>query len=197
MVNINPFQIFEKSVRNVLQETSSEKEIVTKLKPHFQSFIESEGLVPDSYKIPAEEKYRQYLLYRPEDEAFSIVAFVWGPGQTAPIHDHLVWGLVGIYEGAIEETRYREKQNAPDEAGLHLDLVDTVIAKKHDISFVYPPNADIHSVRNPFDEMAITIHIYGTDIGKQNRHSYQKEPYQIKPIVTPHYNKVPVYSNQG
>ena len=132
-------------------------------------------------------------MYKPEDEAFSIVAFVWGPGQIAPIHDHLVWGLVGVYEGAIEETRYKKIDNDEQDNGFHLEVVDTVIAKTHDISFVYPPNADIHGVRNPFDETAITIHIYGTDIGKQNRHSYQKEPYTINSIVTPHDNKAPVY----
>jgi len=194
MVANNPFQVFEKSVRKVLQEAKSEKEIVHQLKPVFQSFIGKEGLVPDHYKIPKKEKYSQYLLYKPEDETFSIVAFVWGPGHTAPIHDHLVWGLVGIYEGAIEETRYRKKQNAED--SNQLEIVDIVIAKQHDISFVCPPNADIHGVRNPFQETAITIHIYGTDIGKQNRHAYQKDPYSIKPIVTPHDNKVPVYSYQ-
>ena len=176
MTSINSFQSFEKTVRKVLKEAKLEKDIVHTLKPYFRSFIETKGLVPNHYKSPKQDKYRQFLLYKPEDEAFSIVAFVWGPGQIAPIHDHLVWGLVGVYEGAIEETRYKKIDN-----------------DEQDISFVYPPNADIHGVRNPFDETAITIHIYGTDIGKQNRHSYQKEPYTINSIVTPHDNKAPVY----
>ncbi len=195
MTSMNAFQLFEITVRKVLQEAKSEKEIVHTLKPYFQSFIETKELVPEKYQRPKQDKYSQFLLYKPEDEAFSIVAFVWGPGQIAPIHDHLVWGLVGVYEGAIEETRYKKIENEEDENGLHLDVVDTVIAKTHDISFVYPPNADIHGVRNPFKETAITIHIYGTDIGKQNRHSYQKEPYTVNAIVTPHDNKIPVYTN--
>jgi predicted metal-dependent enzyme (double-stranded beta helix superfamily) len=193
MTSIHPFQIFEKSVRTVLQEAKSEKEIVNNLKPYFLSFIETEGLIPERYKSPKQDKYSQYLLYKPQDEAFSIVAFVWGPGQTAPIHDHLVWGLVGIYEGAIEETRYRKIQDDQSGIDFHLEVVDTVRAKKNDISSVYPPNADIHSVCNPYKDLAITIHIYGTDIGKQKRNSFQKETYAVNPIVTPHDNEVPVY----
>ncbi|WP_338448898.1 cysteine dioxygenase family protein [Niallia oryzisoli] len=193
MTAINHFQAFEKSVRKVLQEAKTEKEIVTQITPYFQLLIEKEGLIPESYKKPKQDKYRQYLLYKPQDEEFSIVLFVWGPGHTAPIHDHLVWGLVGVYEGAIEETRYKKTLSDQSPDDVHLEVINTVTAKKSDISFVYPPNADIHSVRNPYKDTAITIHIYGTDIGKQKRNSYQKETYAVNPIVTPHENEVPIY----
>lgn len=193
MTILDSFQSFENTIRTVLHEANSDKEIVDRLQPHFQSFITLDGLVPQKYKSPKGDKYSQYLLYKPGDEVFSIVAFIWGPGQSAPIHDHLTWGLVGVYEGAIEETRYKNVKSKEKENGFELEVINTVIAKKHDISFVYPPNADIHSVRNPFKETAVTIHLYGTDIGKQNRHSYQKEPYAINSIITPHDNQVPVY----
>ncbi|MDM5281900.1 cysteine dioxygenase family protein [Peribacillus frigoritolerans] len=190
----NPsIQTFEESIRKVLNVAKSEKEIVNQIQPYFQSLLQNEGLLPESYKQPKPNKYSQFLLYKPQDEAFSIVAFVWGPGQTAPIHDHLVWGLVGIYEGTIEETRYRKISNDESEVGFNLEVVETVIAKTKDISFVYPPNADIHSVRNPFNDIAITIHIYGTDIGKQKRNRYASETYAMKPIVTSHENEVPIY----
>ncbi len=190
---IQHLQTFEESVRKVLQEANSEKEIVNHIKPYFYSLLETEGLLPESYKQANLDKYRQFLLYKPQDEAFSIVAFVWGPGQTAPIHDHLVWGLVGIYEGAIEETRYRKVSDDKNEPTFSLEIVDTVIAKKKDISFVYPPNADIHSVRNPDKDLAITIHIYGTDIGKQKRNRYENATYTMNPIVTAHENEIPIY----
>jgi predicted metal-dependent enzyme (double-stranded beta helix superfamily) len=194
MTNIHQIQILEQSVRKVLQEATSEKEIVNQIKPYFLSFIEQDGLVPEQFKKPKPDKYRQYLLYKPQDEIFSLVAFVWGAGQTAPIHDHLIWGLVGVYEGAIEETRYRKIQDSHAAGGYRLEVVDVVTAKKNDISFVYPPHADIHSVCNPFPETAITIHLYGTDIGKQKRNAYQKEPFAVNAIVTPHENEIPFYS---
>ncbi|WP_052737896.1 cysteine dioxygenase family protein [Bacillus sp. SA1-12] len=194
MTHIKALQHFEKEVRKVLELEKSEKGIVNILKPHFAKLLETEGLLPQDYRQPRLEKYSQYLLYKPEDDAFSIVAFVWGPGQTAPIHDHLVWGLVGLYEGAIEETRYRKVHHDQFDRGFNLEVLDTVIAKKNDISFVYPPNADIHSVRNPYKDTAITIHIYGTDIGKQKRHRYENKSSEIHSIVTAHENVKPIFS---
>ena len=37
-----------------------------------------------------------------------MVSFVWGPGQKTPIHDHTVWGLVGMLRGA-ERCRLYER----------------------------------------------------------------------------------------
>lgn len=181
----------EIAIRNVLQQTSSEKEIVEQLKPHFDSFLKTKDLLPTTYKQPKEDRYSQFLLYKPEDEAFSIVGFVWGPGQTAPIHDHLVWGLVGVYEGAIEETRYQRIRS--EKGSYTLKKVGVVTANTQDISYVYPPNKDIHSVRNPFSEPAITIHLYGADIGSKERHIYD-ESASSKNIVTAHENEVPLYT---
>ncbi|WNS78359.1 cysteine dioxygenase family protein [Domibacillus sp. DTU_2020_1001157_1_SI_ALB_TIR_016] len=188
----NTLQQFEASVRKVLKDFKTNREIIDQLQPAFQTLLNTKGLLPEHYKKPKSEKYSQFLLYKPQDEAFSIVAFIWGPGQTAPIHDHLVWGLVGIYEGKIEETRYRKVAHNNEEE-FRLEIIETVVAKENDISFVYPPNTDIHSVRNPFDEPAITIHVYGTDIGKQKRNLYKNESFNKSTIVTAHENEEAIY----
>lgn len=191
MTIFQQLQTFEKSVGNVLKEVKSEQEIVRLIKPHLQTLLQTEGLLPDSYQQPKQTKYSQYLLYQPKDQSFSVVAFVWGPGHVAPIHDHLTWGLVGIYEGALEETRYKKVIN--EQSGFTLKITDKVVASKNDISFVYPPNADIHSVRNPYTAPAISLHVYGKDIGKHQRHLYQDQTFSINPIVTSHDNEFAIY----
>ena len=47
----------------------------------------------------------QYLLYCDPEERFSVVSFVWGPGQSTPTHDPSVWGLIGVLRGAGTESR--------------------------------------------------------------------------------------------
>lgn len=44
--------------------------------------------------------YQQYLIYADPQDRFSVVSFVWGPGQSTPIHDHTVWGLIGMLRGS-------------------------------------------------------------------------------------------------
>jgi len=49
-------------------------------------------------RIP--EHYMRYLLHVDSRQRFSVVSFVWGPGQRTPIHHHRVWWLMGMLRGA-------------------------------------------------------------------------------------------------
>jgi predicted metal-dependent enzyme (double-stranded beta helix superfamily) len=189
-----PFHQLEQDIRSVLEENKEYGAIVEQIRPFLQKLLQSEGLVPDNYLKPHAEKYAQYLLYKPEDEAFSVIAFIWGAGQKAPVHDHLIWGLVGVYEGEVEETRYRRIDNGLDAPQqFTLEAIKTIKAVKGDISFVYPPNYDIHGVSNLSDEIAVTIHIYGADIGKKPRHIHDPLTGSLRDVVTKHDNTDAIY----
>ncbi|OJF18413.1 MAG: hypothetical protein A6D91_06460 [Bacillaceae bacterium G1] len=185
---------FDRSLREVMQTTQEYPEIVERARPLLKKLLSAPHLLPEEYRRSRPDKYRQYLLYKPEDEAFSVIGFVWGPGQTSPVHDHLTWGLVGMYEGAIAEKRFRRLDDRTDPARAVLQEIETVYARAGDISFVYPDQADIHQVYNPYEEVAISIHVYGTDIGKRERHVYDLQTGAIRPVVTKHENEQPIYS---
>ena len=72
-----------------------------------RGLIASDDWLPEAFAAPSPEGYRQYLLHCDPLERFSVVSFVWMPGQRTPIHDHTVWGLVGVMRGAerCEECR--------------------------------------------------------------------------------------------
>ncbi|ALS21776.1 MULTISPECIES: cysteine dioxygenase family protein [Paenibacillus] len=190
------FKELEADIRSVLSRTGDFRTIVDEVRPFLQTLLQSDELLPERYQQPLPHKYAQYLLYKPEDEAFSVIAFVWGPGQVAPVHDHLVWGLVGIYKGAVEEKRYRRVDHGEAAPRRYtLEEVGTVHATKGDISFVYPPDYDIHGVSNPHSEVAVTIHVYGADIGKQERHIHDPATGALRDVVTKHDNDVPIYAD--
>src|SRR5688572_2524245 len=65
-----------------------------------KDLIDHDDWLPDEFAQPSAESYRQYLLHCDPLERFSVVSFVWGPGQKTPVHDHTVWGLVGVMRGA-------------------------------------------------------------------------------------------------
>ena len=62
--------------------------------------IETDDWLPDAFAQPDPEYYQQYLLYCDPNERFSVVSFVWGPGQTTPVHNHTVWGVIGMLRGS-------------------------------------------------------------------------------------------------
>jgi predicted metal-dependent enzyme (double-stranded beta helix superfamily) len=124
--------------------------------------------------------YRQYLLHCDPLERFSVVSFVWGPGQTTPVHDHTVWGLVGMLRGAERCRRYvRGKDGRVRPAGP-----ETVL-RPGDIDAVSPTVGDIHTVANAIaDRPSISIHVYGANIGAVRRHVFDPATGIVKDFVS-------------
>src|SRR5476649_2030593 len=52
--------------------------------------IAEDDWLPDAYAQPSPDRYQQFLLYADARQRFSVVSFVWGPGQQTPVHDHTV-----------------------------------------------------------------------------------------------------------
>ncbi len=103
--------------------------------------------------------YRCHLLHAEPDGSFSVVGMVWRPGQATPIHDHVAWCVFGVLQGSEFEQRYLLHDDGwLEEAGTAVNVVG-------DADGLAPPG-DIHLVRNNGAEVAISLHIYGTDISR-------------------------------
>jgi 3-mercaptopropionate dioxygenase len=107
-----------------------------------RALVATDDWLPPEFAEPHPEQYRQYLLYCDPWERFSVVSFVWGPGQRTPIHDHTVWGLIGMLRGAEISRDY-----AVDAA---CGLVAGQVARLDpgDVAAVSPRIGDIHTVEN-------------------------------------------------
>jgi predicted metal-dependent enzyme (double-stranded beta helix superfamily) len=109
------------------------------------------------------DRYRQHVLYVAPDGAFSVVSLVWRPGQETPIHDHVSWCVVGVYQGTECETRYHLHEDA---RGRFLVPVGRHASGPGHTVALAPPDEDIHKVTNAGADTAISIHVYGADIGR-------------------------------
>jgi 3-mercaptopropionate dioxygenase len=141
--------------------------------------------LPPEFAEPNPEQYRQYLLYCDPWERFSVVSFVWGPGQRTPIHDHTVWGLVGMLRGAEISRDY-----AFDTARR---LVPGGVSRlvPGDVCAVSPRIGDIHTVENALaDRPSISIHAYGANIGAVARHVFAAATGEAKPFVSGYANRL-------
>jgi predicted metal-dependent enzyme (double-stranded beta helix superfamily) len=136
-----------------------------------QPALLSPDLLLPEHRIGDPAGYRSHLLHVAPDGAFSLVALVWLPGQATAIHDHLSWCVVGVYEGAEQETRFR-----PTPSG-HLVTSGTTVAYPGDVAGLLPPG-DIHRVHNSSDATTISLHVYGADltvVGSSIRRAYPIE----------------------
>jgi len=127
--------------------------------------------LPAGHARPDPARYRQIPLHIDARKRFSVVAFVWGPGQSTPIHDHTVWGLIGMLRGAELSQPYRfVGAQRMVEAGPALRIA------AGQVEAVGPEVGDIHRVRNAHDDRtSISIHVYGGDIGAIERGIYRED----------------------
>lgn len=120
---------------------------------------------------PVGTDYSQYLLHLDKAERFSTVAFVWQPGRGTPIHDHTVWGLVGMLRGAELDQRF-----ALDAGGVPVALGEPSRLHPGDVAMLSPADGDIHQVSNALDDqVSISIHVYGGNIGTIARSSFSAD----------------------
>lgn len=115
------------------------------------------------YREPDPAHYRSHLLAVAPSRRFSVVSLVWLPGQITPIHDHICWCVVGVLQGLEREQRYSLHEGKDGERWL-VPLADEAVAPGSTCALV-PPTENIHQVRNAGDTLAISIHVYGDDIG--------------------------------
>jgi predicted metal-dependent enzyme (double-stranded beta helix superfamily) len=185
MSQIVRFREFVQSFTHLIDQIgNSESNIFIDGKSMLADLIRHDDWLPDAFARPDPERYQQYLLFCDPLERFSIVSFVWGPGHNTPIHDHTVWGMVGVMRGAeiCQEYNYVSDQLAP--------------GSKHrletgEIDLVSPSIGDIHTVSNALaDRPSISIHVYGSNIGAVKRHTYNAQTGQPKTFISGYSNKL-------
>jgi predicted metal-dependent enzyme (double-stranded beta helix superfamily) len=135
------------------------------------ALLAEDGWLAPHHREPDPDRYRQHLLYVSPERNLSIVALVWLPGQTTPIHDHVSWCVVGVYEGRERETRYRAVETGRER---YLDLVGSVDALPGHVEVLTPDTEDIHMVTAVGRRPTISIHVYGADIEKLGSSVYRR-----------------------
>lgn len=130
--------------------------------------VRHDDWLPDAYAQPSAVRYQQYPLHIDPEGRFSVVSFVWGPGQATPVHDHRIWGLVGVLRGAELAQSF-----AFDPEGALRSTGPAHRLGAGSVDAVSPTIGDIHRVANAHDDrVSISIHVYGADIGRVERATY-------------------------
>ena len=148
-----------------------------------RDLVAHDDWLPDAFAAPSDDSYRQYLLHCDPLERFSVVSFVWQPGQKTPIHDHTVWGLVGVMRG--EELCEEYADAAP---GKPMRRTGAHRVRPGDVDRVSPRIGDVHVVSNAGERTAISIHVYGANIGAVARHVFDEQTGAPRAFVSGYHN---------
>lgn len=167
MPNHTPLRDLVRAMTRIADEDPADAPMQAAGAGLLQTLVAQEGWLPEGFEIaPEGPGFGQRLLYCDPRERFSLVCFCWGGGRATPVHDHRVWGVVGVLRGAEDSV---EMIPGPPGSVMRAGRVDRVLAGE--VLALGPEGAapglyDIHRVENAAPGVAgVTIHLYGSNIG--------------------------------
>jgi 3-mercaptopropionate dioxygenase len=177
---------FVARVHATIAGASSPAEACEAIRPSFAELLADPDWLPAEYGAPAAESgmgggIGQWLLYRANDGSLSLFSLVVPSGSETPIHDHLAWGLVGLYRGTQDEEIYASGDGV-------LELVERRSLGAGDFYVLIPPRDDIHRVRTTSAETSVSIHLLTNDTGCVWRHAYDSASGEPSPFRSGYVN---------
>lgn len=166
---------------------------VEALKPAFGALLASDGWLPDAYARPDHTSKMgggigQYALYRAHDGSLCLFSLVIPAGAETPVHDHLAWGIVGIYRGRQDETVYRRLDDGRDAGHAKLEIARRQTLARGEFYPLLPPIDDIHYVRTTSETASVSIHLLANDTACVWRHRFEPASGVVTPFRSGYAN---------
>ena len=177
---------FVENVRHAIAAAASPHDACEAIRPRFGELLADGHWLPGEYQAPAPESgmgggIGQWLLYRSGVGSLSLFSLVVPAGSETPIHDHLAWGLVGLYRGTQDEEIYVQGDGV-------LEPVERRSLEPGDFYAPIPPLDDIHRVRTTSAETSVSIHLLTNDTGCVWRHAYDPGSGEARPFRSSYVN---------
>jgi predicted metal-dependent enzyme (double-stranded beta helix superfamily) len=177
---------FIADVRGRIAEADSPARACDLIGPLFSALLSDREWLPDAFQEAAPESgmgggIGQWLIFRAADRSLALFSLVVPPGAMTPVHDHLAWGLVGVYRGNQDEEFY-----SPRPGGL--EQLRRRPLEPGDFYALLPPRDDVHRVRTTSAETSVSIHLLANDTGCVWRHTYDEQSGEAKPFRSGYVN---------
>lgn len=179
---LSPLRDFVREMTELVGAGAAEDVLLADGHALLAGLISDDSWLPEAFAAPRSDRYAQYLLHCDPLERFSMVSFVWGPGQRTPIHDHTVWGLVGVLRGAERSDAFELSEGVPVDLGQH------TVMSAGEVDAVSPTLGDWHRVTNVSEAVSVSIHVYGGNVGRLRRHRYDEDNGRLVDFVSGYDN---------
>jgi 3-mercaptopropionate dioxygenase len=163
---------FVAHARALIDAAPGAAEACEALRPSFAALLANRDWLPPQFQHDVPDSAMgggigQWLLYRAADRSLCLFSLVVPPGSMTPIHDHLAWGLIGLYRGNQDEEIY-QPTNTTIECTRRRPLAPG------DHYALLPPHDDVHRVRTTSPQTSVSIHLLANDTGCTTRHTYDE-----------------------
>ncbi|HME95406.1 MAG TPA: cysteine dioxygenase family protein [Methylomirabilota bacterium] len=163
---------------------ATEPEAITRaIAPLLGRLVKNADAIPVPFRGRAPDGGRgRFMLHRAP--RFNVTSVLWRPGDRAAAHNHETWGVIGVVDNEIEETRYRVLDGPAGRAALQVQSVTR--CGPGAVSRLVPPDDEVHAMHNPTARDTLEIHVYGRDLHGLARKTWAPDG-RVTPLVSPKY----------
>jgi len=177
---------FIQDLDRITRSEDSQESIVAAAKPLLAWLVQQPDCLEARHRKRGANAYGRYMLHRAP--LFNISSVVWGPGDNAKAHNHGTWGMVGVVENEIQETRFRRKDAGAQADYADLEVTAVLKNKSGMVSCLIASNDDIHEMINVTDRDTVEIHVYGKDLTDMPRLRFDVSTKTVKTFASPKYD---------
>jgi predicted metal-dependent enzyme (double-stranded beta helix superfamily) len=178
--------LFVADMTALVRSQPAQAELFNRAASYLERLIGNPNAIPEQFRRPVgtgkRPNHGSYALYR--GEGLFVSSVVWGPGDRVGPHDHQTWGLIGVMDNAIQETRYRRVDDRDKDGVAILEKDRSVLVKPGEVSLLIPDVDEIHRMDNDTDRATVEIHVYGKDLVDLPRYRYDIDTQRVIPFAS-------------
>jgi len=176
------------TVTAAIAEGGDPEAIIGRLRGPFAAFLKRDGWLPEPCRQAIPGKAASYALLRSKDPEFVLFSMVLPAGESTKVHNHLAWGLIGLWQGRQYEIQYRRLDDGSNPE--YAELAETVrqTLELGDVTRLLPPVDDTHIIQTLSDVPSISIHLLGNDLGRIKRQLFYPEENRSETFVSGYDN---------
>ena len=147
---------------------------VGQLEPLLKRALQGPGWTDPQYATIVDGGRPGFRYYANADGSLNIYGVLFRPEHPTPTHDHVTWGIIGVYSGQQKTTRYRrlDDGSTPGQCSVELQADE---ALTHGATYPLLPPHDIHRIEVLGTEDGLSIHVLGADLKRQRRRIFDVE----------------------
>lgn len=171
---VSAFVVDARRVMEVPGGVENREAALRELEPLLRLALHGPGWTDQHYATTIDGSRPGYSYYRNADGSLLIYGVRFRHGFPTPVHDHVTWGLIGVYSGQQRTTRYRRLDDGSTPGRCATELIADEILTRGATYPLLPPH-DIHRIEVVTAGEGLSIHVLGADLKRQRRRIFDIE----------------------